>query len=185
MDFFPVLISILISCTVVATLFLPGIKIGLNTADEGYLHFGSVNLLEGKTPIRDFRAYDPGRYYWCALWMRSVAPTFTAQRLAMGFIMVLGLSIVCYLVFESGQSWTLAILAAILTLTWMRPYFKAFEILFSLIATTVSFFVIIGPGTTSYLFSGFMVGVALFFGLNFGLYMGLSVLLAILSISSM
>ncbi len=182
MDLLTVLISFLISCTVVGTLFLPGIKIGLNTADEGYLHFGSVNLLEGKTPIRDFRAYDPGRYYWCALWMRFFAPTFTAQRLAMGAVIAVSLSMVCSWVFYLGQNWTLATLGTLLTFTWIRPYFKAFEILFCLIAIAVSFSIITNPGTSSYLLSGFIIGISLFFGLNFGLYLGLSALTALLTV---
>lgn len=179
MDFFSVFISFVISSIIVAAMFLPGIKLSLNLADEAYLHFGSVSLLEGKTPIRDFRAYDPGRYYWCALWMRFLGPTYVSQRLAMGFIMVLALTIFCCWIFHIGQSWSVATLATLISFIWMRPYFKAFEILFSLVAVTVSFFIITDPGAAVYLLSGFIVGIALFLGLNIGLYSGLSFLLAL------
>lgn len=179
MDAFTIAISFAISSAIVGAFFLPGIRIGLSTADEAYLHFGSVNLLEGKIPIRDFRAYDPGRYYWCALWMRFLGPTFLTQRLAMGFIMILALTLTCFWVFYVSQNWTVAILATLLSFIWMRPYFKAFEILFSLVAVTVTFFIISDPGVVVYLLSGFVVGIALFFGLNIGLYAGLSFLLAL------
>lgn len=179
MDFTPVFLSLVISSIMVAAMFLPAIKIGLNLADETYLHFGSASLLEGKTPIRDFRAYDPGRYYWGALWMRFLGPTYLSQRLAMGFIMVIALSIFCYWIFQIGQSWSVATLATLISFIWMRPYFKAFEILFSLGAVTVSYFIITDPGTATYLLSGFIVGIAVFFGLNIGLYTGFSVLLAL------
>ena len=134
----------------------------------------------GKPPYAT-SGYDPGRY-WCALWMRFFAPTFTAQRLAMGAVIAVSLSMVCSWVFYLGQNWILATLGTLLTFTWIRPYFKAFEILFCLIAIAVSFSIITNPGTSSYLLSGFIIGISLFFGLNFGLYWGLSVFTALLTV---
>ena len=87
------LVAVAVPVLIVGLLTLPFVDVGVNLADEGYLLLGSNAVLDGQVPIRDFRAYDPGRYYWCALWLKFLGRKYSTLRLAMAFIMFCSLSL--------------------------------------------------------------------------------------------
>ncbi len=64
---------------------------GINLADEGYLWYGAQQTAHGKVPLRDFDAYDPGRYYWSAAGMHLFGEGLVALRFSETLFQLLGL----------------------------------------------------------------------------------------------
>lgn len=169
---------LLIAVVTTAALRLPGIRFGLNTADEGYLLYGTRELLKRKVPIRDYRAYDPGRYFWCAVWMKRLGSTFFVQRLAMSAVITITLWLVGSLIFAVADSWLFAWLVMLIAHIWIRPYFKSFEILFSITAVCMGYLELSEPNSLVLTASGINAGMAFFWGLNLGLYVGLATIVS-------
>ncbi len=163
----------LIANFMVACLWLPALRNGINVADEGYLLFGTQQCLKGKVPIRDFRAYDPGRYFWCSLWMKRLGVNYITLRFAMGLVMVVSLSFAGWIVQKATNNWLISVSGMLLCWLWLKPYFKIFEIFFSLLSIVIAYYLLIQPIQPIFFLAGFMVGAAFFWGSNIGLYLGM------------
>ena len=164
------LVLLLISTLVVGLLYLPFIRYGLNLADEGYLLFGTKCFLEGQVPIRDFRAYDPGRYYWCALWMKFLRPSFLSQRVSMAGLMIITLTLSSYLIFYCTQNWIVSILGILILFVLMNKSFKMFETTFIVLQIAALFLFLNSPGNLANFVLGVVVGGSLYIGINLALY---------------
>src|SRR5438270_2589068 len=119
---------ILLSAALVFIFFLLQGNVGFNIADEGFLWYGTVRTALGEVPVRDFQAYDPGRYYWGALWFKVIGSDgIIALRVSQAVLQFLGLSVALLLLRRVLRSWLALAVAAGVLLLWMLPQWKIYE----------------------------------------------------------
>jgi len=130
-------------------------------------------VMLGEVPIRDFMAYDPGRYYWSAalmtLWgdngimaLRGAVAVFQTIGLFGGLLLIAGAA--------KKQNFFYLLLSAITLVAWMFPRHKLFDISLSILLLGVLAFLIHNPTSKRYFFSGLCVGLVAVFGRNHGFY---------------
>jgi hypothetical protein len=154
----------------VSLFMLPFLRVGIDLADEGYLVFGTSNLLDGQVPIRDFRAYDPGRYYWCALFTLVFGRSFLATRIAMAATTMLSLGVLAALMIDATASPTLTILTCTLAMVWMQPRHKQIENFFVILSLFLLFNTGSNGSEIDFVLLGTAIGISAFFGLNIAAY---------------
>jgi hypothetical protein len=149
---------------------------GFSLWDEGYLWYGVQRVMLGEVPIRDFMAYDPGRYYWIA-GLSSVfsSDSITGVRAAVAIFQAIGLYVGLILVASIQRPkdrpqtvfWTAC---ALILLMWMIPRHKLFDISLSIFLVGIFAYLIDRPTPRRYLLAGIGVGLAAVFGRNHGVY---------------
>ncbi|PXV61688.1 hypothetical protein SAMN04487785_103149 [Dyella jiangningensis] len=155
-------------------------KLGLSLSDEGYLWYGVQRVLHGEVPLRDFMAYDPGRYYWSAAWMALRGNEgIIGVRMALAGFEFLGLwaalRVVAKTLPDDRRGHFLLVLAWALTLlAWMVPRHKLFDISLCLFLFAALSWLIEHPVRARYVAVGTIVGLVACFGRNHGLYGGVA-----------
>jgi len=164
------LFALLAAFSLAGLSFLVQGHVGLGLRDEGFLWYGVERTLLGEVPLRDFRAYDPGRYLWCAAWMKVLGPGIVALRLSSAIFQALGLA--CGMLAARravANRWMLVPVGAVLLL-WMIPPWKLFEPSLAMAAVLVGVRLLERPTPLRHAVAGAFVGFAAFFGRNHGLY---------------
>jgi hypothetical protein len=147
-----------------------------NLWDEGFLWYGVQRVMLGEVPIRDFMAYDPGRYYWSAALMSVFGDNgIMSLRAAAAVFQALGMFAGLWLIARSIKSRSktnllFLIVSASTLLIWMVPYQRSFDISLSIFLIGALTFLIEKPSTLRYFVIGVCVGLAAFFGRNHGIY---------------
>jgi hypothetical protein len=144
---------------------------GVNLADEGYLWYGVEAVARGEVPMRDFQAYDPGRYLWGALWARALGHDLVVLRLACAIFGAAGVAAGLLAARRLSRNW-LFLGAVALTLTaWMHPRYKCFEQSIALMAVYVSVRFLEKPTLHRHFCAGIFTGLMAVMGRNHGLYL--------------
>ena len=154
----------------------------LGLVDEGFQWHGVLRVREGEVPMRDFQAYDPGRYYWCALWSFVFGRGIVGVRAAGAVFQALGLFCGLLVARRFTRSRTELIACAAILGLWMFPRHKLFEPALTLIALWVAVRAVEEPAPRRLFQAGFLTGLAAWFGRNHVLYLmlGFSTLSAFL-----
>lgn len=167
---------LLISCLVVSLSFAWQGNKGFSLWDEGFLWYGVQRVLLGEVPIRDFMAYDPGRYYWAAAFLRVAGDNgIMGVRVAVAVFQVLGLFTGMLLIAQAGKGERtdrvlFCMVAAAILVLWMFPRHKLFDISLSMMQVGVLTFLVRDPTVLRHLIAGVCLGLVAVFGRNHGLY---------------
>lgn len=148
-------------------------NVGFNLWDEGFLWYGVQRVMLGEVPIRDFMAYDPGRYYWSAAFMGMWGDNgIMALRFTSMIFEVIGIFVGLMLIFSSvkKQGFFYLLLSATTLLAWMIMSFKAVDYVVSIMLVGALAFLIQNPTCKRYFIAGTCVGLAAFLGRNHGVY---------------
>jgi hypothetical protein len=165
-----VLASLTIAAGVAAVFDVPALRTGLNVADEGYLWHGTLQVLNRAVPIRDFRAYDPGRYYWCALFCLIFGRRNLSLRLAMLTLKVVTLALLAGLIHHATGDWLATALWTVAAGACSPRWYKSAEGLSAIMAVTVATALLNGLQPTMQAVAAAFTGLSLLFGLNLALY---------------
>ena len=106
--------------------FLDG-DLGVNFADEGYLWYGVEAVLRGLVPIRDFQSYDPGRYWWAAVWSLVLGKGLMPLRLSCALFASLGIFAGLLAARRVCRRLEFLLGMGLLLAAWMHPRYKCFE----------------------------------------------------------
>lgn len=158
---------------IVCALFIWQGSKGFNLWDEGFLWYGVQRVMLGEVPIRDFMAYDPGRYYWSAALMSLWGDNgLMALRGAVAVFQVMGLFVGLLLIARTAKKQNILylLLSAITLVVWMFPRHKLFDVSLSILLIGVLAFLVENPTNRRYFFVGLCVGLVAIFGRNHGMY---------------
>jgi hypothetical protein len=143
---------------------------GINLADEGFLWYGVQQTAHGKVPLRDFQAYDPGRYYWSAAGTFLFGDGLVPLRLSETVFQVLGLWAGLLAASRVVQNWALLAAVGLMLTLWMFPSHKLFDSTLLLCGIWIAVRLIEEPSPAQIFTAGFFVGLCVFFGRNHALY---------------
>lgn len=121
-------------------------------------------------PIRDFQAYDPGRYIWTAAWSRVLGHGLVDLRAACVAFQCLGLLAGLLAARRISRDWKFLTLIAVALALWMFPRFKVFEQSIALMAVYAGVLLAEKPTLRRHFAVGVFGGLAAFMGRNHGLY---------------
>ena len=152
------------------------VRVGLNLADEGFLWYGVQRVLSGEVPIRDFQAYEPGRYYLLAAWARLVhSDGIVALRYGLAVVQFASLFPALLLALRVlPWRWLLPAFGIFLSL-WIAPRHKIIDVagtiwMLCMLATLAA-----NAGRRSHLLAGMVTAGMWLIGINHVLYAAVGV----------
>jgi len=163
-------------------------RYGFDLADEGFYWYGAQRMLHGEIPLRDFMAYDIGRYAWGALFMhlfnnegiiaaRMSAAVFQLLSVAMGVWIVLRTMDARFSILTKASC---GVLVTILLNFWVHPYYKSFDYGASIFAIGMLILMATSLSIKSWFGAGAILGVLAIIGRNHGVYGAIAVLILVI-----
>lgn len=147
----------------------------LNFADEAYLWHGTRLVCQGAVPLRDFRSYEPGRYWWCAATLRLLGDRLVQLRLAGHVAWGLGLAVLgtALVGFDSAPVIIVATLTA--GALWAEPQHKLFEPAIMATGVAVGAAMLADGSLAAAVAAGVVVGLISLVGVNVAGYLAVAI----------
>lgn len=174
--------SISILLAIVQWFFNDRILLHFILADEGFLYFGSLRVLEGELPIVDFRSYDPLRYFWVATWLKFFGTGIFSFYTSLLVIKTLTIYSILWLILNAKNKFSETVFLVVMLSFWLYPRHKIFEIFISIVSIILLYLFFLKPTKKFSFILGISVGLFAFTGRNLGLYSFISFTVAILFI---
>ena len=149
--------------------FLDG-DVKVNLADEGYLWYGVHAMSHGQVPMRDFHAYDPGRYLWTYGWSLVLGDGLVSMRLACVFFQCFGVLAGLLAARRLSRSPLFLFCVALMLCAWMHPRYKVFEQSIALMFVYAGVLLLEKPSVRRHFWVGILGGLMAFVGKNHGAY---------------
>jgi hypothetical protein len=178
--------ALLFSIAWVTALFLLQRHFDFNIADGGFLWYGAERTLAGDVPLRDFMAYDPGRYWLVAMFMAAVRDHgMVTLRAWMYLVEAVAVCLVVVTVARSSTRVSFIQLCgiALLASLWMYPEHKTIDIVLSIAIVLVLSLLVEKPTAARFFWTGVYVGASAVIGRNHGLYGVIACLLTVILFS--
>lgn len=162
-----------VTISLITISFLLQGNVGLYLNDEGFLWYGTWRTSLGEIPRRDFKGYDPLRYFWTA----GVSLLFNNNgiinlRLAESLFLAIGFFFGLMTIREFISSRVTLIFSALLLLIWISiPSYKPFDHTIALVLLYYAFKFLKADYSIKRIFAiGILVGIAACVGRNHGVY---------------
>lgn len=159
------------------------LRFGFNPKDEGFLWYGAQRVLAGDLPLRDFQAYDPGRYFWSAAWMGLLADNgIVALRWSNAVLAAVTVLLATWTVRSScvHASPPRVLAAGVIFSLWMAPAYKVSDSFAAIVLLFGLTRLVDRPELPRYFQAGLCWGIAAMIGINHALYGCIAGLLAFL-----
>ena len=150
--------------------FLLDGNVNVNLADEGFLWYGTYAMRHGQVPMRDFQAYDPGRYLWTVAWSYLLGDGLAAMRLACVFFQCIGVLAGLLAARRLSRNALFLASVALLLCAWMHPRYKLFEQSIALMSIYAGVLLLEKPTIRRHFGVGILGGLMAFMGRNHGAY---------------
>jgi hypothetical protein len=177
--------AVIVSLALASTVFTAQWAYSINLGDEGYQWYISQRILFGEMPIRDTFSYDPGRYFWSAIWFQILGSHgLFDQRLANAIFGAVGLCAIYLAMAAARVQPAVRICCALVTAVAMGyPLHKVYEQSSSLIGVAMVAFSLQSPESQRrWLFLGTVTGLIATVGRNSGVYLTVGAFVALLAI---
>ncbi|MGA8891912.1 MAG: hypothetical protein WB493_10110 [Anaeromyxobacteraceae bacterium] len=177
----PALVSVGVPLCIL--LLQSGLKVGygLNLADEGFLWYGAQRTALGEVPLRDFMAYDPGRYHWTALWMWVTGSNgIMVTRWAGAAFEAIAVAVTSLAAWREARSAVVGALAGTTAVVLMSCWHGRYEPSVALLQAAALATLLRDPRSATFALAGATVGLSTWVGRNLALYGGVGLALSLL-----